>query len=129
MNKRWLILIPLILLVAAGAWFEPTRSVRGWMAGEPFFQGRSASYWEHQLTSADPKKQDRALRALEAVKAEAVPILIHLLGSPREGIRLDAAGMLAKIGPPAAEAVPALLARLDDGDSHVRAVSVQALAA
>jgi HEAT repeat protein len=127
-KKVLLILIPAFLIVVAGAWFEPTRTVRGWAMGEPFFQGRSASYWEAGLTSTDPKEQDRAERALEDSKADSLPVLIHLLGSPREGVRLDAAALLGSHGPAAADAVPALIARLDDGDLHVRAVSAQSLA-
>src|SRR5262245_28600680 len=127
--KRWLLLIPVILAVAAGAWFEPTRSVRGWIRGEPFFQGRSASYWEEGLTSSDPKEKDRVPLALEQGKEAALPVLLNLLGSPQETVRASAAGILARIGPPAADAVPALLLRLDDSDPYVRAVAAQALAA
>lgn len=31
--------------VAIALYFEPTYSVRGWLHGEPFFDGRSATYW------------------------------------------------------------------------------------
>src|SRR5262245_50809448 len=128
MSKRWLLLIPAGAIVAVGAWFEPTRSVRGWVRGEPFFQDRPASYWEESLTSSDPKEQARAPQALEAGKTNAVPVLVHMLGSPRETVRAGAAGILGKIGVPAADAVPALLARLDDSDPLVRAATIQALA-
>jgi HEAT repeat protein len=128
-KKRLFLLVPLLLIITAAAWLEPTRTVRGWAAGEPFFRGRSARYWEAALTSSDPKEQDRAERALENAKAESVPVLIHLLGSSSEGIRLDAASLLGALGPAAAPAVPALIARLNDDDPHVRAVSAQSLSA
>ncbi len=130
MDKRWLLTIPLVVvLAAAGAWFEPTRTVRGWARGEPFFAGRSANYWATKLESSDPKEQMRAPLALEEGKGAAVPVLIQLLGSPRETVRATAAGILTRIGPPAVDAVPALQARLDDDDANVRAVSAKALAA
>src|SRR5437868_3119625 len=112
--KKLLLLIALIVVVAAAAWFEPTHSVRGWVRGEPFFQGRSAGYWEERLLSPEPMEQARVPEALESGKAAAVPVLIRLLDSPRQEVRWNAASILGKIGAPAAEAVPALLAKLDD---------------
>ncbi len=42
-KKLWLSLLLVAALLAA--WFEPTRSVRGVLAGEPFHGGWPASYW------------------------------------------------------------------------------------
>lgn len=43
-KKLWLSLLLLVVALLA-AWFEPTRCVRGVLAGEPFHDGRPASYW------------------------------------------------------------------------------------
>jgi HEAT repeat protein len=131
MKKRWLLLIPVVLIaIAVGAWVEPTHSVRGWVRGEPFYQGRPASYWEEGLIDPEPKEQMRIPQELESGKAAAVPVLVYLLGSRHEPVRTSAAGILTKLGPPAADAVPALLTRFnDDPDPTVRAISAQALGA
>jgi hypothetical protein len=65
MRKRWLLPIALIP-VALAVYFEPTHSVRGWLHGEAFYDGRPTSYWrdiverdlrdgpDEQVAVADP---------------------------------------------------------------------------
>ncbi len=45
-KKLWLSLLLAVALL--GAWFEPTRCVRGVLQGEPFYDGRPASWWAEQ---------------------------------------------------------------------------------
>ena len=42
-KKLWLSLLLAVALLAA--WFEPNRCLRGFVAGEPFYDRRPASYW------------------------------------------------------------------------------------
>ncbi len=44
-KKRWFVVAVLLVVAGLAAWFEPTRCVRGVLAGEPFHDGRPASYW------------------------------------------------------------------------------------
>jgi len=129
MKKFLVVAIVVVPALAAGAWFEPTHTVRGKLRGDPFFQDRSASWWEASLVSDDPQLTAHVPERLEAAKADAVPMLVHLLDSSRPEVRWHAADVLGKIGAPAMEAVPALRERLTDGDPFVRRSAVTALAA
>jgi HEAT repeat protein len=129
MKKRMLLIVPALAALGAGAWFEPTQTVRGWVRGEPFFESRSASYWGDRLTSADPTTLERTPERLAAGKATAVPVLARLLNSNDSKVRFHAAEVLVKIGPDADAATPTLLERLTDTDPYVRAVAIEAIAA
>src|SRR5579871_6785719 len=72
MNKKYAIIAVVVVIVAAGAWWEPTGTVRGWARGEPFFDGRSASAWAERLRSSDPVVQSNAPEKLEGGKAAAL---------------------------------------------------------
>ena len=43
-QRTWIVLT-LLLTFGVGVYFEPTHCVRGWLFGEPFFEGRPTSYW------------------------------------------------------------------------------------
>jgi len=127
MGKKLAIIVVLVAAVAACAWFEPTRTVQGWARGEPFFDGRSASAWEERLASREPAEQAATPDKLEAGRAAAVPVLLRLLFSADSSLRWKAANVLAKIGPEAHDAAPALAKCLDDADPFVRKVAAEAL--
>ena len=57
----------------------------------------------------------------------AISVLVELLQAPEANVRTMAANGLERIGPPAQEAVPALLALLNDHDGDVSQASRQAL--
>jgi hypothetical protein len=116
-----------LALIAAGAWFEPTHIVRGWLRGEPTYQSRPAAWWRERLVSQEPADQAEYPRRLQAGGADAVPVLTDLLRAPEAEVRWRAADILGKIGPAAAPASAQLAAALHDGDSHVRTVAAQAL--
>lgn len=127
MRKRWLALGATILLGGGlAAWFEPTCSVRGWARGEPFHDGRSATWWESMLQSPDPIDQAQIPERLTT--ADALPVVESLLGSRRESVRIHALLVLGKMGPAAKPTIPALLRSLDDADRHVRSAAAQSVA-
>jgi HEAT repeat protein len=101
--------------------------VRGWARGEPFFDGCSASAWAERLGSRDPVVQADTPEKLEAGKAAAVRVLIHILSWPDASIRWKAAEILSRIGPEAHGAALALVGKLDDPDPFVRKVAAEAL--
>src|SRR5262245_31514049 len=126
-RKLPIILAAAVGLIALAAWFEPTSTVRGWVRQEPFFEGRSASWWRQKLLSQDPTEQAEYPRRLQAGGAEAAYVLGSLLGSSDVHVRLKAAEILEKQGPAAAVASAQLAGVLKDPDPHVRTVAAQAL--
>ncbi len=133
MTTRWLI-VGVILAAAAvlAVLFEPTGAVRGYLRGEPFFNGRPASTWGWRLRDANPHTQEEARQALAGGGPTAVPVLIHLVrqkgGWEAAELRWTAAELLGEIGPEAGPAAAdALSDALADPDGHVRAVAAEAL--
>src|SRR5713101_7069163 len=127
MKKIILVLLILIVVAVAGAWFEPTATVRGWVRGDAFTGGRSATYWQWKLASQDPVDQAEVPERLRNAGADAVPTLVQLLGATEPAVRWQAADILGKIGKDAASALPNLAAALKDPDAHVRSVAARAL--
>jgi HEAT repeat protein len=82
-----------------------------------------------ELKSKDAVKQDKAARELAALGARAVPALIEALKSDKEGVVGRAARALGQIGEPAREAVPALIARINNNKGQWRddAEAIEAL--
>ena len=59
-RKRTLAWLAAALVVAALAvYFEPTHSVRGWLYGEAFFDGRPTSWWRREIAAYFPTPQTR----------------------------------------------------------------------
>jgi HEAT repeat protein len=117
-----------------GAFFEPTGIVRGFVRGEPFFEGRPASTWANRLGDANPRVKEDAHRSLKNGGEKAVPVLVAIIRAPGSDwasvpARVMAIDILAEIGPAAGSALAALLAALTDGDSIVRREAATALAA
>jgi hypothetical protein len=50
---RYLIYVITLVGIALAAYFEPTRCVRGWLAGEAFYQWRPTSYWGQEIQHWD----------------------------------------------------------------------------
>lgn len=128
MKKLWLILVVVVLAVVA-VWFEPTGSILGKLRGEPFLLGRPGSHWCRALAGENPVEKDSAVRALDGGGADAVPVLRFLLRQTAADaeVRWTAAELLGKLGSAARPATSDLIAALDDGDPHVRAVSATSL--
>jgi HEAT repeat protein len=79
------------------------------------------------IADKDPTPRNRAARALAQIGGAAVTPLAGLLKHEDSFVRRQAAEALARIGPDAAAAQPALLAALKDSSVAVRAAAADAL--
>jgi len=75
----------------------------------------------------DQTEQETAAAALARIGRAAVPSLIQTLGHRDADVRRQAALVLARIGPDAADAVPELTNLLDDTEQDVRKAAARAL--
>jgi HEAT repeat protein len=82
---------------------------------------------ERVLKDADPEVVNRALDAIASLGPKAVPALIDAL--EHDDARPKAAAILARIGPEAGDAVPALVEAVEEGDDDGRREALFALAA
>jgi len=130
-RRRWIVLGLLLLTAGVGfAFLDPDARLRGWIGGEPFFQGRSATAWSHDLGQADEVKSTATRAALSEGKGEALPVCTWLLErSPNPVVRARAADALKQMGAEGEPTGPALLKALDDPDPVVRGVALQAVEA
>jgi HEAT repeat protein len=129
-RKRVVALVLLLVAVAAGVavFLDPAARVQGWVRGEPFFQGRSATAWERDLREPEGSRSSGAMEALAAGQAGAVPVCAWILRTASESqARWRAADALARMGKAAAPAGPELVAALADPDPLVRGVAVRAV--
>lgn len=121
----WGVIVLVVLVLAA--WLEPTQSVLGWLAGEPFFAGRPLRYWAARLSGA-PGENAAALEALSAGEGSAVEPLLTALYRTQSGddgaeLRWTALELLGKHAPVGHSAQAVVLQALDDDDAHVRSVA------
>jgi HEAT repeat protein len=113
MNKRAIVVavVGIVLALAVLAVFlEPSMTALGFLRGDKFYQGRSASYWRRLLRSDDPS-------SLES--PELVPFLVEALGDSNPTVRARAANALGGIGPAARAAVPALVDLTKDAHGNL----------
>jgi HEAT repeat protein len=128
MKRRWGLLGAIVLaVVVLAAWLEPTQSVLGWLAGEPFHAGRPLRYWTAQL-SGSPGENAAALEVLSAGERSSVePLLIALYhsqpGDRGAELRWTALELLGNHAPLGDAGQALILAALDDDDAHVRSVA------
>jgi HEAT repeat protein len=114
--------VALFLNAAAGGWYEPRRprlDIRGCLGA-----------LIAALTDSDSRVRALAAQAIGAIGSEAspaVPALIVLLGSAKEGSRNSACIGLAGIGPGARAALPALRISLSDPSPDVRRFAQRAI--
>jgi HEAT repeat protein len=118
------------LLVGAAAWaaLDPDRWAVGRARGEPFYQGRAASAWRHELMAGDEVTAGEAFNQLATGKGEAIPVCSwvyrHSESAQARWKAVDAIGHMGKDGAPAG---PDLVAALGDPDPLVRQVAVRAI--
>jgi hypothetical protein len=135
MKKRWLVRIGILLVGGCAVVLSapPSRYVLvGLLRNEPFYDRMPASYWKDHMrawTAKEWKPPPAVIawllrlagigsgpskpRVLDGGK-EAVPVLVELVKEKDLWVRTLAMRSLARIGPEAREAVPALIAVLDD---------------
>ncbi len=87
--------------------------------------GKTAEEWAKEL--ADPGKGDTARDRLAAKGAEAIEMLIAILETAPAKPQVMAASLLARLGPEAHPAVPALAKALKSKDRGVRVMAAIAL--
>ncbi len=115
-----------LALVLAGA--VPLAS-----GAEDQFNGKTAAQWLTQLQTAtsddDKYSAAQALAQLPASQTNATPTLIALLGNPliSPNLRYEAANAIASVG--SADAIPTLIAVLQETDANLRGWVVKALGA
>ncbi len=130
-RTRKLLLLALVIVavgIIAIVLLDPNRRLRGWVKGEPFYQGRAASAWEHDLRQADTPESAQAMQTLVSAKGEALPICTWVLRNAAEPeARSRTADVLAQMGKDAAPAKGDLVAALADPDPLVRGVVVRAI--
>lgn len=132
MKRRsvWIVLA-VAAVVTVGIVLDPTQVVIGKLSGDAFFHGRPTRYWIRSLRGG-PAREAEAQSTLEQGHRDAVPVLVGIVkGSPSTQdapLRCTAIELLAKLGPDAASAGPAVAASLNDPDPHVQAVAATALA-
>ena len=97
----------------------------------PKRQGKTAPQWLEQLPASDAKSRVRACQSLGDFGREgttAVGPLAKLLIDNNADVRFAAADALRRIGPPAKDAVPALIKVVkEDEDIGVRLAAIKAL--
>jgi hypothetical protein len=129
-RRRAILLIAAALVVAAALaiGLDPSARVHGWVGGEPFYQGRSATAWRRDLRQPDDARSAEAFQSLVAGKGEAVPMCAWLVrNAPEPEARWRAADALGRIGKAATPAAAELVAALSDRDPLVRGVAVRAI--
>jgi hypothetical protein len=132
MKKRLLwIYLPVTLLLGTAvlaALLEPTRSVRGLLAGEPFFRHRPASYWREVLRAygrAGSIPREGGSYFFDA--RPAFPVLALCARDPDSNVRWPAIALLAKGDLRTQETFQLLLEALEDPDAEVRLRAALAL--
>ncbi len=101
-----IILFVPLMLSSCAAW-QTVKNIAG--TGTPWYKAYGFESEKEMLTIA------------------SVPVLIDALGDQRPEVRVEAAGVLAEIGPDAKDAVPALIEVAGDEDFAVRQAAADAL--
>ena len=112
MKRRSLFIVAIGLIVAAAVGFailDPDAHLQGWVGGEPFFQGRSASAWRRNLIQTDDVRSTAAREALTSGKGDAVPVCVWVMEHAAEpearGRAADAIRQMGKDGKSGGEAL------------------------
>jgi hypothetical protein len=130
-RRRWLAALACVLVLAAtvGTILEPNRIVRGWLAGEPFFRWRPASYWKEVLRAAPGDKPPyRKSRAGLYPKEDALNVLLLCARDADPNVRRPALYLLAEGHVRLYVIRDALTDALADPDLQARLTAVNGLA-
>jgi hypothetical protein len=132
MRKRWVWLCLAVVLFGAAvlaALLEPTHTVPGWLAGEPFYRGRPARYWrevlrKHGRNNRPPIGIIRQFRDGHA----AFPVLRECAHDPDRNVRWPAIARLSLDDLRDEQVLAVLVGALEDGDPEVRLLATSGLA-
>lgn len=129
MKKR--ILLGLIVVAAVGAGLflaDPVRRIQlmGRLRNEKFYRDMPAHFWLEAIEGADGNQRYEAILALGR-EPDAIPALAGRLKDAVPFLRHLAAVELARFGPEAQAAVPALTQMLTDDDRSCRQAAKDAL--
>jgi HEAT repeat protein len=131
MTRRRIIVLGFGLVLIAGAVsaaaFDPNARIQGWMNGEPFFQGRSATAWRRELRLPDETAPAAAQSALSSGGGEAVPVCVWLMEhAPEADVRRRAIDAIKGMKTEeVAGAATQLVGALSDSDQYVRGVAIR----
>jgi hypothetical protein len=133
MKKRpvWLVLGLVFFGVAAvlAALLEPTGTVRGLLAGEPFYRGRPLRYWRELLREHGRSGTVPTATSKQFLQAhEALPVLRECARDPDRDVRWPAIAVLAHGSLRTQQVLGMLIEALGDDDAEVRVKAVDALA-
>ncbi len=95
-------------------------------ADDPVFEGKAFAAWAKELVEGDAEASKAAQAALRRAGKAAVPTLARLVGGAHFAAASYACDALARLGPDAVDAVPALVAKL--GSDGVDWAAAHALA-
>ena len=88
-RSRRLLIAAALLALVAGAFYESvTRVGRGWLSGEPFHEGRPASYWADEIERWETKEADWGTQSYVR-RATAPRWIARMLPEPRWPMLLD----------------------------------------
>jgi len=129
-RRRWLAALACLLLLGAivGAIFEPNRVARGWLAGEPFFRWRPASYWKEVLRAAGDKPPYPKGTGGFYPKEAALNVMLECARDPDPNVRKPALYFLSVGNPRLDKIREALTQALADPDPQARLTALNGLA-
>ena len=130
MKRNILGVVLLLILVALIGfyYFDPDQRLHGWLMGEPFYEGRSATAWQLDASSEDENLHAETADRLEAGGNDAEPVLAYLIHAENLKARELAVQALGRIEVDDSRRVGQLLVNaLDDADPIVRHVAAKSL--
>jgi hypothetical protein len=131
MRKQHRIQLGIVLTVCLGAMLvSPLRySLIGLVKNERFYLLRPTSYWLKLLKDEDVRYRQWAARSLGQLGPEpgVVLALAEKLKDKHWSVHCSVAKSLGQIGPPAKEAVPALVEALKHADADTGKIIIEAL--
>jgi hypothetical protein len=73
MNRRYFIVIAMVAALGLVLFEAHTHVLRGYLAGEPFYRGKPASYWSRELARWEGYRKAHIIGNLDSIEWSAVP--------------------------------------------------------
>lgn len=122
------VVVFLLGAVVLAVLLEPTRILRGFVFGEPFFRERPLSYWREVLGRYGHHGHIPQETAIRFHGNEALPVLRECARDSDRNVRWPAIFLLGRGGRGSQQALDVLIQALDDEDVEVRLQAVSGLA-